>query len=577
MLRRFFARFLGPDANAKLEVLATRAEQAQATGDLDTAAGCYEAALRIAPESAPCHSNLGTLRKSQGKLQEAERHYRRAVQIAPDLAQAWYNLGVLLHDTWRLDEAEEALWRALSLVGKSEDNAFLDALLRTQAVTLQSLGRHAKAREFLREAAGHFPDHGATCAAIALFSLSADPQVEASELLRGHREWAERYADPITAAAVPHAIDANPRRLRLGYVSGDFRDHAVGRFIEPVLANHDRDRFEIFCYDNSPFEDGITANLRSHADVWRNIVSLSDDAAAAMVRSDGIDILVDLSGHTNHNRLALFARRPAPLQLNYLGFNSTTGMRAMDWHVTDAVTDPQGIAEHVYTERLLRLPNCQWCYVPPPCPLPGTFPTTPGVITFGSFNQFGKITRRMLQLWARILAQIPHSRLQIRGVPRAGLDDVALDCFAQQGVAADRLVLLTGRPAAEQYWLAYRGADIALDTHPYNGVTTTCESLWMGLPVVTLAGQYGGARCAASILDATGMPELIANSDDEYLRIAVELACDPTRLARLHRQMRERLLRSPLMNARRLSADLEAGFLMAWNETIAANPPAAAI
>jgi len=569
MLQRFFARLIRPGAAASHQDLAARTAQAEASGDLDAAAHCYEEALRTQPDSAPCQSNLGTIRKRQGRLQDAERHYRRAVELAPELARAWYNLGVLLHDTWRLDEAESALWQALSLVGKSEDDDFLSALIRTQAVTLQNAGRHARAREFLREAAVHFPRHDAECAGIALFSLKADPDVQADEVLREYRAWAERFADPLTAAAAAHCIDASARRLRIGYVSGDFRDHAVGRFVEPLLAARDRARFEVFCYDNSPLADPMTARLRTLADAWRPIAQLSDAAAAALVRSDRIDILVDLSGHTNHNRLLLFARKPAPLQLCYLGFNSTTGMHAMDWHVTDAITDPPGEADGFYSERLLRLGRCQWCYLPPPCPVPGAFPAAPGAITFGSFNQFGKITPQMARLWARILAEVPGSRLQLRGVPRGGPEDATLAQFGQHGIGADRLLLLAGRLPMEKYWLAYHGADIALDTHPYNGVTTTCESLWMGLPVVTLAGRSGGARCAASLLSAAGLPELIAASEDDYLRIAVELARDPARLATLHAGLRERLLHSPLMDARGFAADLEAGYLRAWSEITA--------
>ena len=572
MLQRFFARFFKRSSAASPVDLAAFAAEAEARGDFDAAALRYEDALRITPDSAPCHSNLGTLRKRQGRIQEAEHHYRRAVELAPELVGAWYNLGVLLHEAWRLEEAESALWRALSLVGKSEDTAFLSALIRTQAVTLQYSGSHAKAREFLREAAGHFPQNGAECARIALFSLSADPDAEAGEVLREHRAWAERFADPLTAAAPAHASDASPRRLRIGYVSGDFRDHTVGRFAEPILAAHDRVRFEVFCYDNSPFADHMTQRLRTHAGVWRNIAQLSDEAVAALIRSDHIDILVDLSGHTNHNRLLVFARKPAPLQLSYLGFNSTTGMRAMDWHLTDAVTDPPGEAEPFYSERLLRVPGCQWCYQPPPCPDPGVFPAEPGAITFGSFNQFGKISPQILRLWARILAGVPGSRLQVRGVPRGGLDDATLSHFRQYGISADRLLPITGRLAMEKYWLAYHGADIALDTHPYNGVTTTCESLWMGLPVVTLAGRAGSARCAASLLTAAGMPELIADSEDDYVRIAVDLALDRARLAMLHARMRERLLRSPLMDACAFTLELEAAYLKAWSGTSPAIP-----
>lgn len=547
-----------------LRRLLDAAQAADREGRLEAACAAYRQALDLAPDHPGVHVNFGALAKRMGDHASALASFARAAALDPSLVHAWYNLGLLHYESWRLADAEHALWQALSLASPGIDSKLLASIIGMQALTLQSSGQPGKARAFLDEAADRFPDQADGCMRLGLLGLSADPAVGADELLSRHRAWASRFADPITAHAPHHEPDRLPHRLRIGYVSGDFCEHAVACFAEPIIEAHDRNRFEIFCYDNSPVADGTTARLRRLADHWRGITTLNDDAAAALVRRDRIDILVDLSGHTAHNRLSLFARKPAPLQLTYLGYPATTGMRAFDYRVTDSIADPPPQADTWYSESLLRLPRGQWCYRPPDTAIAaGAFPAAPGRISFAVFNRFDKITDDMIALWAGILAATPQACLVIRGVPGTELREHLSDRLARAGCMPERAALL-GRVPQDQYWQSYHAADIALDTYPYNGVTTTCESLWMGVPVVTLAGRFGASRCASSLLTTVGLPELVASSVEDYLRIAVDLAHDPARLRTLRHGMRERMRRSPLMDASGFTAAFEDALLHAW-------------
>ena len=540
------------------------AARAAAEGRPDDAARRLRDAIEADPDSAALRVNYGTALKGLGAVDEAEAQYRRAVELAPSLGPAWYNLGLLLHETWRLAEAEAALWKALQLAGGSSDQGYLSGLVRTQLLTLQRLCQHAKARAFLAEAKQHFPILEAECDAIGLFALNADPDVPGAERFRLHREWAEQYADPLTPAELPRPGLAAGERLRIGYVSGDFRTHAVASFIEPILAHHDPQRFVVHCYDNSPEADQVTARLRSLPVTWREIAGLDDAAAADLICRDRIHVLVDLSGHTAHNRLLVFARKPAPVQMTYLGYLATTGMRAMDYRITDGVADPEGIADPFYTERLLRLPGTQWCYRPPAdAPEPG--PAGPrGGVTFGSLNQFLKVTPAMAALWARIVASVPGSRMLIVGVPSDAPAHPVLRAFADAGIARER-ILARPRLSLREYWQLHTEIHIALDTSPYGGGTTTCNALWMGVPVVSLAGEFGVARSGASLLTAAGLPEFVAKTPDDYVRIATTLGADATRLHDLRATLRARVASSPIRDEKEFVRRVECAYLDAWD------------
>ncbi len=574
-----FNRLLGGSRSARdpppaLQALVDLAAHADREGQPQRAAELYRQALALAPTHPAIHVNLAVLEKRRGDLDAALALLERAVEFDPGLVQAWYNLGLTHYERWRLADAERALWHALSLAGGELDPHLRSDLIGLQAIVLQSLGQPGRARAFLYEAAARFPAHEDECLRMALLPLCADPAAEPGELLTRHREWATRYADPLAGNAAPRVWPAPSNRLRLGYVSGDFCAHAVACFFEPVLAAHDRARFEIFCYDNSPHADDTSARLRASAEHWRPIGAVGDADVAALVRADGIDILVDLSGHTARNRLLVFARKPAPVQFTWLGYGATTGMRAFDYRITDAVADPPGLSETHYVERLIRLPAGQWCYRPSDLSPPaGRFPAVAGHVTFGVFNRMDKVTDFMIDLWAEVLAAVPRSRLFMRGVsegePRAAL----LARFVDAGCDPARIELRARVPASE-YWGSYHAADIAFDTFPYNGVTTTCESLWMGIPVISLAGQFGVARCGASLLTTVGLAELVAATAQSYVRIAVELGRDPARLGALRQGLRDKMRCSPLMDARTQAGRLESTYLAAWSALRSGTPMA---
>ena len=552
-------------ASSALQTLVDLAARADRVDQPARAAALYRQALALAPTRAAIHVNLAVLEKRHGNLDAAVALLERALEIDPGLVQAWYNLGLTHYEQWRLADAERALWQALSLAGGELDAGLRSGLIGLQAIVLQSLGQPGRARTFLYEAAARFPAHEDECLRMALLPLCADPAAEPGELLARHRAWATRYADPLAGNAEPRVWPAKSNRLRLGYVSGDFCAHAVACFFEPVLAAHDRARFEVFCYDNGAHADDTSARLRASAEHWRPIGAMGDADAAALVRADGIDILVDLSGHTARNRLLVFARKPAPLQLTWLGYGATTGMRAFDYRITDGVADPPALSEAHYVERLIRLPAGQWCYRPSdPSQPAGRFPALAGHVTYGVFNRMDKVTDFMIGLWAEVLAAVPRSRLFMRGVSEGEPQVALLARFAGAGCYPGRIDLRVRVPASE-YWGSYRAADIAFDTYPYNGVTTTCESLWMGIPVISLAGQFGVARCGASLLTMVGLAELVAANAEAYVRIAVDLGRDQARLGTLRHGLRDRMLRSSLMDARTQAGRLESAYLGAWS------------
>jgi predicted O-linked N-acetylglucosamine transferase (SPINDLY family) len=345
----------------------------------------------------------------------------------------------------------------------------------------------------------------------------------------------------------------------VGYVSGDFRATPVAWFIAPVLRHHDPERIETYCYSNAPAEDEITARLRPEADHWRRIHDLDDDAVVALVQRDGIDVLVDLSGHTLANRLGVFARRAAPVQATWLGYLNTTGLASMDYRITDAHTDPVGRSEALHSERLARMPHSQWCWVPfhdaqakvVEEPVAGAAPV------FASFNHTGKISDASVELWSAILRRVPRAKLRVHAAGRADQEEILRARFSAHGVDASRLSFVPDLPI-DGYFDAFRGVDIALDTFPYNGGTTTFVTYWMGVPMVALTGQRGIARGGYSIARSAGFDELIARNAQEYVELNVALAEDAPRRVALARTLRDRLMASVLGDAERFTRDLEA-------------------
>ncbi|HVW25541.1 MAG TPA: hypothetical protein VHC69_09230 [Polyangiaceae bacterium] len=432
-------------------------------------------------------------------------------------------------------------------------------------MTLEPHGRAAeglRARQRARELTPEAPDVNSAY----LFALNTS-NATLEEIADEHRRWGSEFVRITGGAPTPHDHVKDPaRRLRVGYVSADLREHAVAFFMAPILAHHDASVVEVYCYVNQHRSDHTSSQLRRYAHHWTSLSDSSDEAAAERIGNDGIDILVDLSGYTAGGRLGVFARQAAPIQVTYLGYPNTTGLPTMQYRITDRWADPPGRTEHLHSELLLRLPHSFLCYAPP-SDSPAVAERSSaerGAVTFGSFNRGRKLSESTISLWSRILVALPEARILLKPGP---IDRAELrDRFARQGVAADRIDLLDYSPGIPGHLDAYRAVDIALDSFPYNGTTTTCEALWMGVPVITLAGPDHRSRVGASLLRNVGLPEFIAESGDAYVECAQQLAQDAQRLRTLRASLRERMLRSALMDGKRFTQDLEAAYRTIWTE-----------
>jgi predicted O-linked N-acetylglucosamine transferase (SPINDLY family) len=527
----------------------------------DEAAVLYRQALALDPSLAEAHNNLGRVLEIRGDNAGAAECYQRAIGVKPGLPHPYVNLGNLLQRRNDLDAAfaqyEEALARDPT-IWEAQNNL---------ANILLERGEHEAAREAFARAVRLRPDDpiaASNTLNCEIYALADSPE----RLLQEYRAWARRFAEPLRAEIPEHTNQPDPqRRLRIGYVSPDFRKHAMGYFIEPILQHHDAAKFEVTGYSNWPRPDPMTARFRELSHRWRDIAFMTDADVAQTIAADRIDLLVDLAGHTSDNRLLLFARKPAPLQFTFLGYPNTTGIAAIDYRITDALADPPGMTDAHYTERLLRLPASLWCYrAPEYAPDVGPLPArTNGFVTFGSFNGFLKITDAVIDVWASLLARVAGSRLLMITVAKGEAQRRLREAFDAHGIDAGRLELYPKVPVDD--YLAMRNrVDIALDSFPCNGGTTTCDSLWMGVPTVTLEGRVFVSRAGVSLMTNVGLPELIARDVDEYVDIAAGLAADRARLEFMRSGLRARMRASPLCDAPRFVADLERLYRDAWTE-----------
>ena len=526
----------------------------------DSAERELRSALRLNPAFVEAAIVLASVCEAQGKSGEAEAQLRSAAAYGSGSAGAAHNLGLLLKTQNRLDEAEHAFEQALAL-----DPNFADASVGLGTLYLQTR-RAREAEPMFRTALSLKPDHW-EAASNLLFSLNFRDDLTASTIHREHMsvvEGLERGRPPVH---VPRRCENGARKLRIGYVSGDFGHHPVGLFMRPVLANHDRERFEIHCYCNNELDLDLTRELKASSDRWRDITSLSDDQVAALIRSDGIDILVDLSGYTAGSRLPVFTQRPAPVQASWLGYLNTTGLRSIDYRISDRYADAPGFSEHLYSEKLLRLPHSQWCYRPVyQVPLSATRNDDAAPVVFGCFNQFAKISDACLALWCEILKQVPGSQLRVIGVASQSAENAFRNRVESHGVDPRRIAM-GARLGIHEYFAAIGNVDVALDTFPYNGATTTLDTLWMGVPVVALAGSTAVARSSFSILNSLVAPELIATSSADLIARNVALATDVDFRRTLRRSLRSRLESSPLMDAQGFTRSLEEGFQTMWRDS----------
>ena len=543
-------------------------------GRLNEAVDAYRSALHFKPEYAEAHNNLGNALREQGQFGEAMSAYQRALQLRPTYAEAHNNLGVALTDKSQLGEAIASFGRAIQIM---PDYAMAHNNLGN---ALKDGGQLVEAVAAYRSALRFKPDD-AVAHSNLLLALHYLPGADVKALFDEHRRWDEVHARPLEKAIKPHGKDRGPeRRLRIGYVSPDFRSQ-LSQFLTPLLEAHDHTQFEVHCYSSVKRPDLITERLKKCADVWRDVLGVSDEKVAEQIREDGIDILVDLTQHVANNRLLAFARKPAPVQVAWLGYPNTTGMSAMDYRFTDAHADPPGSTEHLHSEQLVRLPESAWCCrAAADAPPVNTLPCErTGRVTFGCFNVHQKTNEPLLALWAEILKQTPGSRLLLKNhsLGDASVQERTRVLLEKCGIEPGRVELALWAATAAGHLAEYGRVDIALDTFPYHGTVTTCEALWMGVPVVTLAGRTHVSRVGVSLLRNAGLPELIAESDEEYIRIAVKLAGEISRLAELRATLRARMAASPLMDGPRFARDVEHAYREMWRAWCAkqcSHPPA---
>ena len=537
----------------------------QLCGNLREAHDAYLQALAIHSQHSKAYNGLGLVFFEWGRAEEAMECYRRSLYIEPQNADAQGNLAVVLARSGHLDEAIEACRQAVQI------NPRYAAAINNLGNLYGMQGRLKLAIECYAEALKLMP-HAEEIHSNFLFAKYFDPEADAAKLLAEARRWNEVHASRWSAPALPrtreHSAD---KRLRIGYVSADFCEHVVGRCLLPLLRHCDPEGFEIICYSNVVAPDQLTAELQSMASEWRDIVGVPDDDAAAMIKNDQIDILVDLAVHTARNRLPIFARKPAPIQVTFLGYCGTTGLDAMDYRFSDPYFDPPGSDLKVYSEKTIRLRSF-WCYMPPvPTPDVTELPAlASNRITFGCLNQFGKVSDAALDLWCELLAEIPDSQFLLNS-PHGWCRQRVLQHAAAKGIVVDRFNFVDRQPV-DHYFRTWSRVDVALDPFPYGGGITTFDALWMGVPVLTLEGRTAVGRGGCSILSQLGMSDWIAKNSADYIPAAKRLTADHCRLAELRRELRARIEDSSLRDGAAYARDVEAAYRKIWQQWCIENP-----
>jgi protein O-GlcNAc transferase len=532
------------------------------TGRNDLAIDYLKAALRLKPDFAGAHNNLGNVFLIQGKFPEAVASFQQAVCLQPDLAEAHNNLGNILRQQGQLAEAVASLEQALRLQPDyAEAHLNLGNVLKDQGQIAEAIASYERALELV-------PDFNGAHSNL-LFALHCRAVVTLSELAAAHADFDRKYGAPLRSTWKPLGHYPDPeRRLRLGFLSPDLHRHPVGYFLIRCLENLDRQQAEAICYSNSADNDDLAARIRAAATTWRDVFGWSDERLAEEIRADRIDILFDLAGHTRGNRLTVFARKPAPIQITWIGYEGTTGLQAMDYILADRYEIPPE-AEPYYCERVLRMPDGYVCYdppsyAPPMSPLPAL---KQEYVTFASFNNPAKIGLEVVEVWARILHRLPQARLVLK---YKGMGDPALagrfaDLFAKHGIDRGRLEFHGWSTHAESLQ-DYHRIDIALDPFPFSGSATTCDALWMGVPVITCPGETFAGRHSLTHLSNVGLTQTIAHNLDEYVALAVSLADDLPGLAAVRAGLRERMASSPLCDGERFAGKFVQLLRGVWRE-----------
>lgn len=555
----------------------------------------HEAALRLDPSLFSAHHNLALADLCLGDIEGAEREFRAALQLKPEFPEAWVGLAEALETAGRDIEALSALKTAISL-----RTQYVGALFNA-AVLLRRLGRLDEAEALLRNIPPDHPEFANAMTALAaalrdqgrveeavaalrtamqgapgawvtqselLFTLGFSDLVSAEGLFAEHFMAGCRIevATPLWTTGFPNVRDPE-RVLNVGYLSGDFRLHSVARFVEFLFTRHRRNQVKVFAYSSTPNHDAMTARFIAAADGWRDLRDQDDARVAQAILDDRIDVLVDLSGHTSSSRIAVLAGRAAPVQMTWLGYINTTGLTRVDCRITDAIADPPGMSEALHTERLVRMPHSQWCFRPSEAARGVAAERNPSLrsFTFGVLNQYAKVSQASIALWVAVLRAVPSARLRVVNVPLGNATDNLTLKLVEAHIDRGRFDLVERVPH-EQYLHQYALVDACLDTTPYSGGTTTCDALYAGIPVVTLAGKRPISRSSASLLTAVGSAELVAQTPEEFVAIASRLASGGAWSNGARTDLRARMIASPLMDEQGFTQDLEALYRKVWCE-----------
>lgn len=527
-------------------------------GNFQEARKAFKQALQANPMLPEAWANLGQSALTEGDPQSACECFKRAVALDPNQAEALDNWGNALVRLGRLTDAAEKHAQALTLKPN------LSSAKAHLGNTLLVMGRVEEAQTLVQQAWGE-SSSDPVIASLALSAALYSTSLSSEQVFAGHSRWPGAEINP------PARTISNPdpkRRLKIGYLSGDFRTHSCACFLLPLMRAHDRAQVEVYAYSNTVNQDEVTDRCRQVVYQWRDGAQLSDSVLAEQIESDGIDILVDCSGHTDGNRLEVFGLRPATLQVTWLGYPSTTGLAAMDIRLSDAVADPPGTLEHLHSEQVLRLPKGYHTYAPIiEAPEPSDDIST-GPIRFGAFHNLAKFSDSSVELWVDVLKKVPDSLLCLKA---RGLDDPDVHKYTQQrfkskGIEKDRLELSRWQSQYGKHFEDLAAIDVMLDATSYNGTTTTCEALWMGIPVVTLCGDRTASRVGASLLTQIGHPELIAKSADEYVSVAIELASAHQRRKLLRSTLRQDILASTLGDEALFARTVEDVYRKAWQK-----------
>jgi len=562
------------------------------SGQAQNAINSYMRAIELDP-SENAMNGLGVAQMHLGLKEEAYSTFTRTLGISPESVAALNNLGLLEEEIRNYNKAYDFYSRAaiyqpndigtlnnlsrilLLMCNPGKARETVQAVLKIDPLNLQALRNLALEQSLsgdldsslatLRKVLSLAPQEIEVHSGL-IFYMHYSPSIDSKAILDECTIWSDKFELPILSQNMPLRRDGAPnKKLRIGFVSPDLYHHPVGRSLLPLFAHHDNSQYDIYCYSNSATSDHLTFELQKHSAKWHNTRNISDLALANLIRDDQIDILIDLSLHSSNMRLLIFAHRPAPIQMTYLGYPGTTGMKSMDYRISDRFIDPENETTKLYSEETLYITS-YWCYQEPDVAIPVLVSNLPalknGFITFGCLNNISKISEPAIQCWTNLLKEIPSSKLLLY-CPEGDHWDMVTEKFTSRGIDKSRIALLPKQPFAK-YFEAYREIDIALDPFPFGGGITTCDALWMGVPVVSLRGKTAVGRGATSILTNIGMPGLIAHSQEEYISIAKGLCSDLERLAATRKGLREKFQQSPVMDGKRFATEMGQLFRQAW-------------